>query len=316
MRMILRRVSHLLVVLFFVTLFAALMTSLLPGDPVDAIAGFASPEQKEALRDQLGLDDPLYVQYARWVGDFVTGDLGGYYSITGERPVMDRVRDALPVSIQLMVEAQILTLLIAVPLGVFTAYRATSRFDRTTNATAFGLLAIPNFALALVLAYYVGVRLGWLPVSGYVAPRDDLLEHFRRMALPVIALAVGQIAAYMRLLRSDMIATLQEDFITMAKSKGISPSRVLWRHALRPSSLTVLTVAGLNVGTLISGAVVIEVIFSLPGMGTLLAEAVFARQYIALQSLIAIIAVGFVLINFLVDLLYSVLDPRIRHARA
>jgi peptide/nickel transport system permease protein len=316
MRMILRRVSHLLVVLFFVTLFAALMTSLLPGDPVDAIAGFASPEQKEALRDQLGLDDPLYVQYGRWVGDFVTGDLGGYYSITGERPVMDRVRDALPVSIQLMVEAQILTLLIAVPLGVFTAYRATSRFDRTTNATAFGLLAIPNFALALVLAYYVGVRLGWLPVSGYVAPRDDLLEHFRRMALPVIALAVGQIAAYMRLLRSDMIATLQEDFITMAKSKGISPSRVLWRHALRPSSLTVLTVAGLNVGTLISGAVVIEVIFSLPGMGTLLAEAVFSRQYIALQSLIAIIAVGFVLINFLVDLLYSVLDPRIRHARA
>jgi peptide/nickel transport system permease protein len=120
----------------------------------------------------------------------------------------------------------------------------------------------------------------------------------------------------MRLLRSDMIATLQEDFITMAKSKGISPSRVLWRHALRPSSLTVLTVAGLNVGTLISGAVVIEVIFSLPGMGTLLAEAVFARQYIALQSLIAIIAIAFVLINFLVDLLYSVLDPRIRHARA
>jgi peptide/nickel transport system permease protein len=315
MRMILRRVSHLLVVLFFVTLFAALMTSLLPGDPVDAIAGFASPEQKEALREQLGLDDPVYVQYGRWVGDFVTGDLGGYYSVTGERPVIDRVRDALPVSIQLMVEAQILTLLIAVPLGVVTAYRATSRFDRATNATAFGLLAIPNFALALVLAYYVGVQLGWLPVSGYVAPREDLLEHLRRMALPVIALAVGQIAAYMRLLRSDMIATLQEDFITMAKSKGISPSRVLWRHALRPSSLTVLTVAGLNVGTLISGAVVIEVIFSLPGMGTLLAEAVFARQYIALQSLIAIIAIGFVFINFLVDLLYSVLDPRIRHAR-
>jgi peptide/nickel transport system permease protein len=315
MRMILRRVLHLLVVLFFVTLFAALMTSLLPGDPVDAIAGFASPEQKEALREQLGLDDPLYVQYGRWVGDFVTGDLGGYYSVTGERPVMDRVRDALPVSIQLMVEAQILTLLIAVPLGVFTAYRATSRFDRATNTTAFGLLALPNFALALILAYYVGVQLEWLPVSGYVAPSEDLLEHFRRMALPVIALAVGQIAAYMRLLRSDMIATLQEDFITMAKSKGISPSRVLWRHALRPSSLTVLTVAGLNVGVLISGAVVIEVIFSLPGMGTLLAEAVFSRQYIALQSLIAIIAVAFVLINFLVDLLYSVLDPRIRNAR-
>jgi peptide/nickel transport system permease protein len=229
---------------------------------------------------------------------------------------MDRVREALPVSLQLMVEAQILALVIAIPLGVYSAYRAGSRFDRTTSATLFGLLAIPNFALALVLAYYVGVRLGWLPVSGYVAPKDDLLEHVRRMAMPAISLAVGQIAVYMRLLRSDMIATLQEDFITMAKAKGIPPSHVLWRHALRPSSLTLLTVAGLNVGTLIGGAVIVEVIFSLPGMGTLLFEAINARQYIALQSLIAIIAVGYVLINFLVDVLYAVLDPRIRHARA
>jgi peptide/nickel transport system permease protein len=314
--MILRRLAHLVVVLFFVTLFVATLTSLLPGDPVDAIAGFASPEQKEALREDLQLDDPVYVQYGRWVGNFVTGDLGNYYSVTGGRPVMDRVRDALPVSLQLMVEAQVLALIIAIPLGVVTAYRAGSRFDKSANATAFGLLAIPNFAIALVLAYYVGVRWGWLPVSGYVKPSDDLVEHLRRMAMPAIALAVGQIAVYMRLLRSDMIATLQEDFILMAKSKGISPSRVLWRHALRPSSLTLLTVAGLNVGVLIGGAVIVEVIFSLPGIGTLLYEAINARQYIALQSLVAIIAVGYVLINFLVDILYAVLDPRIRHARA
>jgi peptide/nickel transport system permease protein len=314
--MILRRLAHLVVVLFFVTLFVATLTAMLPGDPVDAIAGFASPEQKEALRKDLQLDDPIYVQYGRWVGNFVTGDLGNYYSVTGGRPVMDRVRDALPVSLQLMIEAQILALIVAIPLGVFTAYRAGSRFDKSANATAFGLLAIPNFALALVLAYYVGVRWGWLPVSGYVKPSEDLVEHLRRMAMPAIALAVGQIAVYMRLLRSDMIATLQEDFITMAKSKGISPSRVLWRHALRPSSLTLLTVAGLNVGVLIGGAVIVEVIFSLPGIGTLLFEAINARQYIALQSLVAIIAVGYVLINFLVDVLYAVLDPRIRHARA
>jgi peptide/nickel transport system permease protein len=249
------------------------------------------------------------------MGDFVTGDLGGYYSVTGERPVMDRVSDALPVSLQLMIEAQVLSLLFAIPLGVFSAYRAGSRFDRVTGATLFGFLAVPNFALALVLAYYVGVELGWLPVSGYVAPSVDLLEHVRRMALPAISLAVGQIAVYMRLLRSDMIATLQEDFITMAKAKGMPPGHVLWRHALRPSSLTLLTVAGLNVGTLIGGAVVVEVIFSMPGMGTLLAEAINARQYVALQSLIAIIAVGYVIINFLVDVLYAVLDPRIRHAR-
>jgi peptide/nickel transport system permease protein len=314
--LILRRLAHLVVVLFFVTLFVALLTAMLPGDPVDAIAGFASPEQKEALREDLGLDDPVYVQYGRWIGNFVTGDLGGYYSVTGERPVMDRVRDSLPVSLQLMVYAQVLALVIAIPAGVFTAYRAGSRSDKAANATAFGMLAIPNFALALVLAYYVGVQLGWLPVSGYVKPSEDLVEHIRRMALPAISLAVGQVAVYMRLLRSDMIATLQEDFITMAKSKGVSPSRVLWRHALRPSSLTLLTVAGLNVGTLIGGAVIVEVIFSMPGIGTLLYEAIQARQYIALQSLVAIIAVGYVLVNFLVDVLYAVLDPRIRHARA
>jgi peptide/nickel transport system permease protein len=314
--LILRRLAHLVVVLFFVTLFVALLTAMLPGDPVDAIAGFGSPEQKDALREELGLDDPVWQQYGRWIGDFVTGDLGGYYSITGERPVMDRVRDSLPVSLQLMVYAQVLALVIAIPAGVITAYKAGTRADKAANATAFGMLAIPNFALALVLAYYVGVEFGWLPVSGYVKPSEDLVEHIRRMALPAISLAVGQIAVYMRLLRSDMIATLQEDFITMAKSKGVSPRRVLWRHALRPSSLTLLTVAGLNVGTLIGGAVIIEVIFSMPGVGTLLFEAIQARQYIALQSLVALIAVGYVLVNFLVDVLYAVLDPRIRHARA
>jgi peptide/nickel transport system permease protein len=315
-RILLRRLLHLLVVLFFVTVFVALLTSMLPGDPVDAIAGFASPEQKEELRTELGLDDPLPVRYVRWIGDFVTGDLGNYYSISGGRPVMDRVKDSLPVSLQLMVYAQVLALVVAIPAGVISAYRAGSRGDRIGNAAAFGALAIPNFALALVLAYYVGVELGWLPVSGYVKPSEDFVEHIRRMAMPAISLAVGQIAVYMRLLRSDMIATLQEDFITMAKAKGVSPRRVLWRHALRPSSLTLLTVAGLNVGTLIGGAVIIEVIFSMPGIGTLLFEAISARQYIALQSLVAIIAVGYVMVNFLVDVLYAVLDPRIRHARS
>jgi peptide/nickel transport system permease protein len=314
-RAVLRQAVHLLVVLFCVTLFVALLTSMLPGDPVNAIAGFGTDAQKEQIRERLGLDDPIPVQYVRWVGDFVRGDLGDYWSVTGARPVMDRVREALPVSLQLMLYAQVLALVVAIPLGVATAYRAGSRFDRASNATAFGMLAIPNFALALVLAYYVGVRAGWLPVSGYVSPSEDLIEHFRRMAMPAIALAVGQIAVYMRLLRSDMIATLQEDFITMAKAKGISPRRVLWRHALRPSSLTLLTVAGLNVGTLIGSTVVVEVIFSLPGLGSLLFEAITARQYIAFQSLVAIIAIGYVLLNFLVDVLYAVLDPRIRHAR-
>jgi peptide/nickel transport system permease protein len=321
LQLILRRLAHLLVVLLLVTLFVASLTSMLPGDPVDSLIPLADTtpgvvEQKEELRQELGLDDPIYEQWGRWVGNFATGDFGNYYTVSGVRPVMDRVRESLPVSLQLVLEAQVLALVFAIPLGVFSAYRAGSRFDRASNATAFGMLAIPPFALALALSYYLGVRLGWLPVSGYVAPRDDLGEHIRRMAMPAISLAVGQVAVYMRLLRSDMIQTLQEDFITMAKSKGISPSRVLWRHALRPSSLTLLTVAGLNVGTLIGGAVIVEVLFSLPGLGTLLFEAIQARQYIALQSLVALIAIGYVLINVLIDILYGVLDPRIRHARA
>lgn len=320
MRIILRRLAHLVVVLLLVTLFVASLTSLLPGDPVNTLVPLRDDapgvtERKEALREQLGLDEPIYVQWVNWVGDFVTGDLGNYYTTTGERPVSERVGESWQVSVQLMVYAQVLSLLIAIPFGVFAAYRAGTRVDQVGNATAFGMLAIPPFALSLVLSYYLGVRFGWLPVGGYTAPEEDLVEHIRRMAMPAISLAVGQVAVYMRLLRSDMIQTLQEDFITMAKSKGISPRRVLWRHALRPSSLTLLTAAGLNVGTLIGSAVIVEVIFSLPGLGTLLFEAIQARQYVALQSLVALIAIGYVLINVVIDVLYGVIDPRIRHAR-
>jgi peptide/nickel transport system permease protein len=319
-QIILRRLAHLLVVLLLVTLFVASLTSLLPGDPVNTLIPLRDDapgveERKDELREQLGLDDPIYVQWGRWVGDFVTGDLGNYYTATGQRPVMERVQDSWQVSVQLMIYAQVLALAIAIPFGVFAAYRAGSRVDQVSNATAFGMLAVPPFALALVLSYYLGVQLGWLPVSGYVAPEVDLVEHIRRMAMPAIALAVGQVAVYMRLLRSDMIQTLQEDFITMAKSKGVTPRRVLWRHALRPSSLTLLTAAGLNVGTLIGGALIVEVIFSLPGLGTLLFEAISARQYVALQSLVALIAIAYVFINVIIDVLYGVIDPRIRHAR-
>ena len=159
------------------------------------------------------------------------------------------------------------------------------------------------------------MKLHWLPSQGYVYPTHDFVSHLQHMALPTISLAVAQVAAYMRLLRSDMIATLQEDYILMAKAKGITNRRILWRHALRPSSLTLLTVAGLSIGTLIGGTVVIEIIFGLPGMGTLLYTAIAERQYVMLQSLVVVIAVGYVIINVLIDILYSILDPRLRHAR-
>lgn len=317
-----KRVLALALVLFLVTLFTAFLMTLAPGDPVDNLLPIPDEnnelvqQRKAELRERLNLDEPFPVRYAAWLGDFVTGDMGSYYSVSSEEPVSSRLSRALPVSLQLIVYSQIFALLIAVPLGVMTAYRAGTRFDRATNATAFGMLALPNFVLALLLAYYVGVWLGWLPVDRYVEFSEDPVEHIRHMIMPTITLAASQIAIYMRLLRSDMVATLQEDFIQMARSKGISDRRVLWRHALRPSSLTILTVAGLNVGSLISGAVVVEIIFGLPGIGTELVQAILSRQYVALQGMVAIIAIVYVLVNVAVDILYTIVDPRIRHARA
>jgi len=322
-----KKILQLVLVVILVTAFTFMLVRIKPGEPEDLLVPLKSvgsdpaaakiiEEYKADIRADLDLDKPLYQQYALWLGDFATGDLGNYYAVSSQRPVRDRVDASLPVSLQLMFYAQLLALVVAIPMGVYSAYRANKPVDKVANATAFGMLAMPNFALGLVLAYYVGVQAGWVPPTGYTNPSDDFGKHLKSMALPAISLAVGQIAIYMRLLRSDMIQTLQEDYILMAKSKGISNARVLWRHALRPSSLTLLTVAGLNVGALIGGAVVIENVFALPGMGFLIAEAILSDQYVALQSCVAIIAIGYVLINFLLDFLYTVLDPRIRNVRA
>jgi len=322
---VVQRLVQLTVVLLLVTMFTALLLDLVPGDVTFTLAPFAQPDQREQIRHDLHLDDNVLVRYGSWVDNVAHGNLGCYYGTSGytttgkcSDPVTDRVKDALPISLLLMLYAQILALVIAIPLGVATAYRAGSLFDKATNAGAFALLAIPNFVLALVLAYYVGTKFGWFDIqpTGWIDFGQSPIDHFRQAALPTISLAAGQIAVYMRLLRSDMIATLQEDFVTMARAKGLSPARILWRHALRPSSLTLLTVAGLNVGTLIGGAVVIENIFAIHGMGFLVADAIFRRQYVALQSYVAILALGYVAVNFLVDILYAILDPRIRHARA
>jgi len=323
-RTVAKRVVQLVIVLLFVTMFTFLLIRLLPGDPTTTIIPFGTNAQRAALRHDLGLNKPLPEQYWNYLTGLLQGDLGKQYN--SGRPVIDLVSQSLPVSLQLMIYAQFIALFFAIPLGIFTAYRAGTRSDKAINTTGFALLALPNFVLALFLSYFVGAQLKWLPTGGYApgwmdqlfdsSRSPDLWEHARYMLLPAFTLAVGQIAVYMRLLRSDMIATLQENFITMAKAKGVSNQRILWRHALRPSSLTLLTVAGLNVGTLIGGAVVIEVIYGIPGMGLKIYQAVFSKEYVELQSYVVIIAVLFVLVNFFVDFLYSVLDPRIRRARA
>jgi peptide/nickel transport system permease protein len=310
----LKKPLQLLATVLLVTLFASFLLELLPGDPVEVLVPFGSDEQRTAVREDLNLDEPFVARYGRWLGGFVTGDMGNYYSVSGAEPVSVRVWPALGKSLVLMFYAQILALIIAIPLGVLTAYRSGTFFDRTTSTMAFAMLAIPTFALGFILQYYFAVQLGWFSSSGYVGLGDDPGGHAEAMVLPVVTLAVGQIAVYMRLLRTDMIATLQQDFITMAKAKGLRTRRILFRHALRPSSLTLLTVAGLNIGTLIGGALIIEVVFNIPGLGFLLAEAIARRQIVAFQSMVALIAILYVLVNFAVDFLYSVLDPRIRHA--
>lgn len=305
------KLLQLLAVLLVVSFFCFLLVDLLPSDPVTAGCSFCTEEDKAEFREEIGLDDPLLTRYVSWLGGFLTGDWGRYFD--NKAPVREVVGDALPVSLQLMVYAQVMALVIAIPAGVYAASKAGTRRDKAMNATAFGMLALPNFVLAIYLTYFLSVQLNWFPSQSYVPFGEDPVEHLRGMFLPALSLAVGQIAVYMRLLRSDMIQTLQEDFITVAKAKGMSQRRILFRHALRPSSLTLLTVAGLNVGTLIGGAVVIEVLFGLQGIGTRIFEAVSNGENIALQSLVTLVAFGYLFVNLVIDITYSLVDPRIRH---
>ena len=318
MRTFATKLLRLVIVIIAVTFFSFTLIKLVPGDPVDYIINYdPSGQLKAKLHQDLHLNDPFFVQYWHWLTNFFTGNFGRYYGLspTAGQPVSQQLWKALPFSLVLILYAQVLALAIAIPLGVLTAYRAGTKFDGASNAVAFGFLALPSYVLAFLLAIWVAVNWGLLPVSAggnQISPITD----WRYMVLPVISLAAAQVAVYMRLLRSDVIATLREDFITTAQAKGIPNRRILFRHALRPSSLTLLTVAGLNVGALIGGAVIVETIFALPGMGDLTVQAIFRRDFLVVQFCVVIFAVGFVLVNFFVDLLYNVLDPRIRHARA
>jgi peptide/nickel transport system permease protein len=317
MRTVATKVIRLVVVLLVVTFFSFSLLHLTPGNPARTAVPFANAEELEAIEKDMGLDKPFFEQYRDWLTNFVQGDLGNFYEARDSvRPVSDQIRKELGVSLQLVFYAQFLALAIAIPVGVFAAYKAGTWLDKILNAGAFGLIAVPSFVFAFLLIYYFAVELGWFPTQQYVAFGTDPAEHFKHMFLPSLALALPQIAIYMRLLRSDMIQTLQEDFITMAKSKGLTNRRILWRHALRPSSFTLLTAAALNFGALIGNALIIEFLFQLPGMGLGLVTAVSSRQYTAVQAYVALIAIAYVLFNVVVDGLYSLLDPRIRHARA
>jgi peptide/nickel transport system permease protein len=307
------RLAYLLPVLIAVTLLTFLIASLLPGDLAHAMLGDqATPEAVAALRRDMGLDQPLWWRYLNWLGGILQGDFGRSFR-TGE-PVLSAILARLPVSLELMLLAEITALAISIPLAIQCAVNSGGTFDRVVTGVAFAKLSIPNFMAAILLIYVFAVALRLLPATGYTPLQEDWLGNLRTMLLPALTLALAEWPVLMRVLRSDMIATLQEDYITMAKAKGLKQRRILFVHALKPSSLTLITVAGINIGRLIGGAVIVESVFALPGIGRLLLGAIYTRDFMILQGVVLFVAAGFVIVNFLVDMLYAVLDPRVRHA--
>jgi peptide/nickel transport system permease protein len=306
---------YLVPVLLAVSMLTFVIASLLPGDLAYVILGDqATPEKVEALRHDMGLDQPIALRYLGWLGHVLQGDLGRSFR-TGQT-VLQAVAERAPVSFELMLLAEIMGLAIGVPLAIVCAARSGGPFDRFMTGTAFGMLSVPTFLSAILLIYLFAVQMGWLPATGYVPFTEDPVDNLRFMVLPSLTLALAEWPGIMRVLRSDMIATLQEDYIALAKAKGLKPSRILFVHALKPSSLTLVTITGINIGRLIGGAVIVETIFALPGIGRLLVSAIYTRDLIILQGAVLLVAAGFVIMNFIVDLLYAVLDPRIRHGHA
>jgi len=310
-------IGKAILVLVLATFGITLLVRMLPGDPAQTLLPYGSPEQHAELRRQLGLNDNVVVYYLKWLGRFIHGDFGYFYTSSGSEnaKVTTLIGHVLPRSMLLMLYAMVLSLVVSIPLGVLIAYKADTRIDRFVSNLLFALSAIPNFVIALILIFTFAVHWELLPAIGYVPIGDGVTEHFKSMLMPTVSLAIGLIATQTRLLRADMIATLKEDFVTMASSKGLSDRFILWRHAFRPSSLTLMTSAALNMGSLIGGAVIIEAIFALDGFGLFLTSTMNARQYLAIQSVVALVTIFYVLFNAIVDTFYAIVDPRVRSHR-
>jgi peptide/nickel transport system permease protein len=311
-RLILRRLAATVPVLLLVTAGVFALLHLTPGDPVDAMmAESGDATAKASLRRELGLDRPLHVQYAAWMGRLLRGDLG--HSIRNGEPVIENVSRRIRPSLQLALLAMLVSLLVAFPVGIVSAVRRNTAVDRAGTSFALFGICMPNFLLALLLIFLFGVTLRWLPISGYTDPLEDPLGGLRSLVLPAVTLGLALAAVITRTLRSSMLEALGEDYVRTARAKGLSEWRVIRGHVLKNAMIPVVTVLGLQLGTLIGGAVITEYVFALPGVGRLVVDAVFARDYPLVQGVILLIALGFILSNLLVDVLYGWIDPRIRY---
>jgi peptide/nickel transport system permease protein len=311
-RLVLRRLLATIPVLLLVTGGVFALIHLTPGDPVDVMmAESVDASVKANLRSELGLDRPLYLQYAAWMGRILHGDLGR--SIRNREPVIENVGRRIRPSLQLAGLAMGISLLVATPIGILSAARRNTSVDRFGTSFALFGICMPNFLLALLLIFFFGVKLRWLPISGYTDPAEEFLPGLRSLVLPAVTLGLALAAVITRTLRSSMLDALSEDYVRTARAKGLTEWQVIRGHVLKNALIPVVTVLGLQLGTLIGGAVITEYVFALPGVGRLVVDAVFARDYPLVQGVVLLIAVGFILSNLLVDLLYGWIDPRIRY---
>ncbi len=306
-----RRLAISVVTLIMISVIVFIGVRMIPGDPARVMAGTdADAAGLEEIRAKYGLKDPIPVQYVRWAALAVQGDLGR--SIRTREPVASTVAKKLPITIELAFLAVLIALAIAIPAGILAAVRRNTAWDVLASGASLCGVSVPNFWLGIMLILFFAVRLGWLPASGFVPPWESLSANLQRMVMPAFVLGAALAAVLMRQTRNSMIGVLSADYIRTAYSKGLASRTVILRHAIRNSLIPVVTILGLQAGALMSGAVVTEQIFVVPGFGRLIVEAVFTRDYPLVQGVVLITASSYVLINLLVDVSYSLLDPRIR----
>ena len=310
-RFILGRLFGAIPTLILVSLFVFSLQKLLPGDPVLAMAGEErDPAVLEFLREKYRLNDPLHVQYFNWVSNALTGDFG--MSLRTDQPVLELITSKLPVTLQLAVFAMVIALLVGIPAGIYAAVRKGTKADYAVNVFALSGISIPNFWLGLTLILIFAVKLRWLPASGYVSFSDDPWQALRTMLLPAIVLGTALAGTLMRHTRNAMLEVLRSDYVRTARAKGLRPQVVVLKHAFRNALMPVITLATLMFGELLGGAVLTEQVFSIPGFGKMIVDSVFNRDYAVVQGVVLCVAIGFILLNLTADVLYRLINPRLR----